>query len=102
MPQLIQSRYAQGLEAYRSGQGVGQLVATIDGIEHRFHELLDANGSRASESDPAKQAAIQAERDVLHNGEFGHNAGPSLIAGFADGLIADIRSLAGQRRGQTA
>lgn len=102
MPKLIQSRYAQGLEAYRAGQGVGQLVATLDGIEHRYHELLDASGSRVTESDPAKHADIQAERDALHNGEFGHDAGPSLIAGFADGVIEDIRFVARQRRGQTA
>jgi hypothetical protein len=97
MPQLIQSRYAQGLAAYRSGQGVGQLIAALDKIERDASEESQKI-SLVYEKPEDREAA----HERLRAGDFSHDAGPSLIAGFADGVIDDIRAIAGQRRGQTA
>lgn len=79
MPSIIQSRYDQGLAAYRAGHGIRHVVEVLDEIERT---------ARSAQEDPGP--------------EYNHDAGPSVIAGFADGLIADIRTIAGQRRGQTA
>lgn len=79
MPSIVQPRYDQGLAAYRAGHGIRHVVDVLDEIERT---------ARAAKEDPGPS--------------FGHDAGPSVIAGFADGVIADIRTIAAQRRGQTA
>lgn len=79
MPSIVQSRYDQGLAAYRAGHGIRHVVEVLNEIE---------TIARGAQEDPGAN--------------FNHDAGPSVIAGFADGLIADIRLLANQRRGQTA
>lgn len=93
MPSIVQSRYDQGLAAYRAGHGIRHVVEVLDEIER------GARGDRGAyevKSGPDFS-------DIVDPGpSFGRDAGPSLIAGFADGVLADIRAIAGQRRGQTA
>lgn len=81
MPKLIRPRYEQGLAAYRAGHGILHVMEIGDEIE---------NFSRAAESDPGPM--------------YSHDAMPSVIAGFADGLIEDIRRITGtgRRAGLTA
>jgi hypothetical protein len=76
------ARHAQGLSAYRAGRSIRELITTFEEIE-QMHE----------------QATTNEEHEEIDN------AGPSLIAGFADGLVEDIRTLrtlVQARRGQTA
>lgn len=77
-PPISPARHAQGLAAYRSGQSIKDLMALQDEID-RMHE----------------QATTNEEHDEIAA------AGPSIIAGFADGFIDDIRTLARSHRPQT-
>jgi hypothetical protein len=79
-PPIIPARHAQGLAAYRAGHSIAELIGISEEID-RLHDQPDLTNEQHNE--------ISA-------------AGPSLIAGFADGLIDDIRLLAGARRGQRA
>jgi len=85
-PVIIEARHKQGLAAYRAGLSLRELYSTLDEIE-RMHEQVQG-----------ADATVQHEEIA--------NSGPSLIAGFADGLIDDIRNLARstvfQRRGVSA
>lgn len=72
-PPIIPARHAQGLAAYRGGLTIAELVG-ITGEIDRMHEQATTN---------EEHEAIEA-------------SGPSLIAGYADGLIEDIRSLIGR------
>jgi hypothetical protein len=76
-PAISHARHAQGLAAYRSGQSIRELI----GIMVEF-DMMHARPDLTNEQHEEIEAA-----------------GPSLIAGYADGLIEDIRFLAGQRRG---
>lgn len=78
-PPIIPARHAQGLASYRSGLSIAELMGISEEIE-AMHETAKTN----------------EEHDEIAA------AGPSLIAGFADGLIDDIRLLANTRRGQRA
>lgn len=79
-PPIIPARHSQGLAAYRAGLTIRELVGTADEID-RMHD--DPNLTNEQHEEIAA-------------------SGPSLIAGFADGLIEDIRTIAAARRGQTA
>jgi hypothetical protein len=76
MSHIVAARHTQGLSAYRAGRSIRELITTFEEIE----QMRD-------------QATPNEEID---------NAGPSLIAGFADGLIEDIRALAHALRNQTS
>lgn len=78
-PPIIPARHTQGLAAYRAGLSIRELVGSLEEID-RMH--------------------AEAKTDEEH--EEIAASGPSLIAGFADGLIDDIRLLASARRGQRA
>jgi hypothetical protein len=86
-PVIVPARYTQGLSAYRAGLSIKEIISTFEEIE-RMHEQVQ----------PGENA--DAEHDEIAN------AGPSLVAGFADGLIDDIRKLASStnitRRGASA
>ena len=105
MPHLIRSRYDQGLAAYRAGHGIAHMIEVAEEIDRRGEELSDAIGHQSQTPDAEVRNRIGDERDALRAGEFGHDAMPSLIAGFADGVLADIRDIRAftqARRGQTA
>jgi hypothetical protein len=74
-PVIITARHNQGLAAYRAGLTLKELITVFGDIE-LMHEQPDLSPEQHEEID---------------------DAGPSLIAGFADGLIEDIRSLRPQR-----
>lgn len=78
-PPIIPARHSQGLAAYRAGHSIAELIGITEEIE-RMHEQAQSN---------------EEHREI-------EASGPSLIAGFADGLIEDIRLLASARRGQKA
>ncbi len=79
-PHIIDARHKQGLAAYRSGLSLRELIGVFEEIDEMHnHERL-----------------TNEQHDAIDN------AGPSLVAGFADGLIEDIRLLASARRGQRA
>lgn len=78
-PPIIAARHTQGLAAYRAGLTIAELYGLNEEID-RMHETAKTN---------EEHEEISA-------------SGPSLIAGFADGLIDDIRLLASTRRGQRA
>jgi hypothetical protein len=78
-PPISPARHAQGLAAYRSGKSLKELIGLV------------------------------AEIDAMHTPEMTNEehdeiqaAEPSVICGFADGFLEDIRTLANQRRGQRA
>lgn len=106
MPKIIQSRYEQGLAAYRAGHGLIHIMEISDEIENAYRKRWDEIGSKAALSPGSDPAAIDADRAALEAGEFSRDAGPSIVAGFADGLIDDIRRITSSpalsRRGQTA
>ena len=81
---IVPARYTQGLSAYRAGLSIKEIISTFEEIE-QMHEQPDLSNEQHEEI---------------------ANAGPSLIAGFADGLIDDIRKLASStnitRRGASA
>ena len=79
MSHIVEARHAQGLQAYRAGHSIRDLVGIT--------ETIDA----------------MHQKDGLSNEEHEEidNATPSLLAGFLDGLIEDIRSLR-PGRGQRA
>lgn len=83
---IIPARHQQGLAAYRAGLTVRELIGISDEIE-QMHEQVEEVEGGPSARDQHEEIA---------------NAGPSLIAGFADGLVTDIRMLANSRRGITA
>jgi len=78
-PPIIPARHAQGLAAYRGGLSIRELIGITDEID-LMHE--------------------QAKTDEEHQ-EI-EASGPSLIMGYAEGVIEDIRLIAAQRRGQRA
>lgn len=79
-PPIIPARHQQGLAAYRTGLSILELMGIQDEID-----------------------AMHAKPDLTHeeHDEIAA-AGPSLVAGYADGLIEDIRLIAATRRGQRA
>ncbi len=79
-PPIIPTRHAQGLSAYRAGLTIRELIGISDEIE-AMHKQPDLTNEQHNEIDAS---------------------GPSLIAGFADGLIEDIRFIANNKRGQRA
>lgn len=85
---LHPGHYQTGLAAYRGGQTLEHVFQIADGLEVAA-EAAVASLPPGGES----REAIYRER---------HLALPSLLTGFADGLLADLRTLAGTRRGQTA
>lgn len=100
MPHISESHYKQGLASYRAGHAIRDLILIADQAEAGLDTAIDALPSRSkggSDENVAERDALLHERIAL---------GPSLIAGFADGLIDDIRKLANspsiQRRGASA
>lgn len=89
------ARYEQGLAAYQSGQSVMHLMDVGKEIRREHDDVP----SRAR--DPNVDPNVT---DKLHD-EI-ERSQHALLAGFADGLIADIRSIVDSptvtRRGQTA
>jgi hypothetical protein len=85
---VVAAHHAQGLAAYRAGLSIKEIM-TISGEIELMHEQVPHGAEDAN-----------AQHDEIAA------AGPSLIAGFADGLIDDIRNIARspgfQRRGQSA
>lgn len=80
-PPFSPSRHAQGLQLYRTGASIADLIRTVQDVE-RMHEQPGLTNEQHDE--------IAA-------------ASPSLCAGFADGALDDIRLIAtGQRRGVRA
>jgi hypothetical protein len=79
-PPIIPARHSQGLAAYRAGLSLAELNGVLREID-AMHE---------------KPELTNEEHD-----EIAHS-GPSLIAGFADGLIDDIRLIANTKRGLRA
>lgn len=82
-PQLIEARYQQGLNAYRAGQTIREMILLGDEIS-AMHQQPDLT-------------------DEQHD-EIAYAPG-SIAAGFADGFLEDFRSLIGNpvpRRGHTA
>lgn len=84
MPHLDQARYAQGQAAYTQGLGIGHLIEIGDEVEKAASKAYD-------------EAKSPEERDAAHRMGRG-DAVPSLIAGFMDGLINDVRSIVGRSR----
>jgi hypothetical protein len=74
---LVPSQYEHGLALYRSGHT----------LSHLFNVCNDLS---------AKHEEPDADHDVIDNSI------PSVMLGFADGLIDDIRNLAAARRGSQA
>jgi hypothetical protein len=84
---LVNARHTQGLAAYRAGLTLKELITTAEEIDLMHEQVQPGENAHAEHQEIA-------------------NAGPSLIAGFADGLLDDIRKLANStnltRRGQSA
>src|ERR1035437_8984004 len=74
---IVTARHNQGLAAYRAGLTLKELITTILAEIDLMHEQPDLSDEQREEID---------------------DAGPSLIAGFADGLIDDIRFLRASNR----
>lgn len=73
MPKLSEARFTQGLCAYRTGEPLDKVSATLDAFEKMWDTL-----------DPQ---ATQAQREEIHN------AVPSFLMGFAQGALEDIRAI---------
>lgn len=76
-PPIIPARHAQGLASYRAGLSIAELNGILSEID-AMHDQPDVS--------------------IEQHNEIAASA-PSLIAGYADGLIDDIRLLANARRG---
>lgn len=76
-PRLSEGRYNQGLQVYRSGGTIGDLIRLADEIEemHRQENLTNEQHDEIS------------------------IAPMSIMAGFMDGALEDFRIFVGNRRG---
>ena len=82
-PVIVPARYTQGLSAYRAGLSLKELLSTLAEVD-QMHEQFDLTKEQHEEIS---------------------NSCQSIVAGFADGVIDDIRYLRSsnlQRRGQSA
>ncbi len=100
MPHLIRSRYNQGLSAYRAGHGIAHVIDVGDEIERETREAHDRIEGARVDGGHGPEWFAEKHKEVDDNG--GHDAFPSIIAGFADGLIDDIRLIANRHRGGKA
>lgn len=75
-PPFSAARHTQGLQLYRTGASIADLIRTVQDIE-RMH---DAEGVTNEQHEEIAAAS------------------PSLCAGFADGVIDDIRLLVNRGR----
>lgn len=99
MPHINEERYRQGLAAYRAGHSMRDLINVGEEIERSAEAAMDELRSRSEGGTPEEMAKREEFYKTRSEGM------PSLIAGYADGFIDDIRMIArgsGQRRGQTA
>jgi len=78
--QIIAARFEQGRNAYHGGHDLAQLLNTADQID----AMHDAEGVTNEQHDEIA------------------NSIPSLFAGYASGLIDDIRLIAARGRGLRA
>ena len=79
-PVIVTARHSQGLAAYRAGLALKELFPILAEID-LLHKQPDLSNEQHEEIE---------------------NSGSSLIVGFADGLIDDIRFLRTPPRGQRA
>ena len=77
---IVGARHAQGLQAYRAGHTIRDLVGIAEAIDEMYKE------------DDLSDEEHQEIKDAI----------PSVMAGFLDGLIEDIRTLARPRQGTRA
>ena len=84
MPKLDQAAFLRGLDAYRHGLSVRDVAAkSFDDMDRAFARPVEGQ-------EPPDPRAIEAESK-------------SFILGFVEGLVADIRKVAGSTRtGQKA
>lgn len=83
MPLLSPARHAQGLASYRAGHSISHIFDVFEEIK-KLHE---------------QPGLTHEQHDEIEN------AGPSMIAGFSDGALEDLRLIASAlraRRGETA
>ena len=78
-PHFSQARYDQGVNAYRAGHSIRTVLEVITQIDEMHSE------AKTYEEHCEIQDAI-----------------PNFLMGFAEGLLADIRTLVAPRRGTTA
>jgi len=95
MPRISEPHYHQGRAIYDGGGTIRQLIETQDQLEAQAdaaHRAVDAGPD-----DPA------INRNDIHQklADESRNAAPSLIAGFLDGFLVDVRRTS-RRGGQTA
>lgn len=95
MPHIVDHRYNQGLAAYRAGLSMRDIMNISDEIEVSAEKAMDEIRSRAMGGTPEEDAQRDAIRRERQDGV------PSVIAGFTDGFIEDIRTLARSHRPQT-
>lgn len=96
MPRMSDQHYQQGRAVYDAHGSLYELIVNSNALDQREqaeHQAVDA----APDADP-----LQNRNEQHHEiADRYRDAGPSLIAGFADGVLLDLRRVIG-RRGQTA
>lgn len=102
MPHISATHYDQGRAIYDGGGTVRQLTETAEQLDAQREAAHDAL-EKSWRDDPADPPPIPESRHEAHSkvDETYRNAAPSLIAGFLDGLLVEIRRIT-RSRGQTA
>lgn len=93
---VSEEHYQAGRSLYEAGQPIRTVFNAADAFEERMeaeHKAVDDGPG-----DPAIDRN-QVHRQIDERYRF---AAQSLMIGFAEGVLADIRRAAGGRRGQTA
>ena len=99
----MRHHHAVSEEHYQAGRSLyeaGQPLRTVFNAADAFEERMEAE-HRAVDEGPADPAI---NRNEVHNqiDDCYRFAAQSLMIGFAEGVLADIRRASGGRRGQTA
>lgn len=95
MPKISENHYHQGRAIYDGGGTVRQMIETFDQMEAQTEA---AHAALSQTEDPARIDYSDKHRDIS---EAHRDALPSIVAGFLDGFLVDIRRTS-RRGGQTA
>jgi hypothetical protein len=92
-PKLVEEFYQQGLAIYQAGHPLRELMLNAEAFE-----------AREDAEHKAAEVRTDTDRNKLHQDISDHyrGAAQSLITGYADGVIGDIRRAANAGRGLRA
>jgi len=95
VPRISEQHYHQGRAIYDGGGTIRQLIETQDQFDKQADAAHRAVDAGPDDPNINRNDAHQSIADTFRD------AAPSLITGFLDGLLVDVRRI-NRSRGQTA